>query len=148
MSIEFKFKINKEKNIKLNIKQFNLSVLKLKVKGIDSNKNKFSAHITIKFNNVSNKIVVKKIIISQLEIENSSEENSYVQYRNIYTHNILSSSSSSSSSSSCKNNKVYNQIYLFAKNIKLFTQNDKVDYMIFSLKNTNIKKMKIRGKIN
>lgn len=149
MSTDFKFKLNKDKNVKLNIEHFNLNKLKLKVRGINKQNNKFSAYITIKFNNVSNKIVVEKINISHLEIENSSEENSYLQYRSIYKpfHLPSSSSSCSSSSSSCENDEIYKQLKIFAKNIKLFTKNNKVEYILFSLHDTNIKKMKLRGKL-
>lgn len=146
MSTEFKFKLNKDKNVKLNIENFKLNLLKLKLKGITKHNLKFNAHITIKFNNVSNKIVVEKINISHLEIDNSSEDNSYHQYRSIYKPFRLSSSSSSSSS--CDNQELYNQLKIFSKNIKLLTINNKVDYILFSLHNTNIKKMKLRGKIN
>lgn len=152
MSTDFKFKISRDKNVKLNIEHLNLNVLKLKVKGINKQKNKFNAYITIKFKNVSNTIVVEKINISKLEIENSSEENSYLEYRSIYKPFHLPSSSScsssSSSSSSCENDELYKQLKIFAKNIKLLTKNNKVDYLLFSLHDTNIKKMKLRGKIN
>ena len=152
MSTDFKFKISRDKNVKLNIEHFNLNYLKLKVKGINKQKNKFNAQITIKFKNVSNTIVVEKINISKIEIENSSEENSYLQYRSIYKPFHLPSSSSCSSSysssSSCENEELYKQLKIFAKNIKLLTKNNKVDYLLFSLQETNIKKMKLRGKIN
>jgi hypothetical protein len=151
MSTDFKFKLNKDKNVKLNIEHFNLNKLKLKVRGISKQNKKFSAYITIKFNDVSNKIVVEKINISHLEIENSSEENSYLQYRSIYKPFHLPSSScsssSSSSSSSCENEELYRQLKTFTKNIKLLTKNNKVDYILFSLHDTNIKKMKLRGKL-
>ena len=151
MSTDFKFKIRRDKNVKLNIGHLNLNVLKLKLNGINKQKNKFNAQIIIKFKNVSNTIIAKKIKISKLEIDNSSEENSYSKYRCIYKpFNLASSSScsSSSSSSTCENEELYKQLKIFTKNIKLLTKNNKVNYLLFSIHKTNFIKMKLRCKIN
>jgi len=145
MPTDFKFKINRDKNVELNIEDLNLNYLKLKVKGINKQKNKFNAQITIKFKNVSNTIIVEKINISK--IENSSEEDSCLQYHSIYKPFHLPSSSCSTSSSSCENEELYKQLKIFAKNIKVLAKNNKVDYLLFSLQETNIKKMKLRGKL-
>lgn len=149
MSIEFKLKLKKD--IKINIEPLKLKKIILKIKGINKINEIFVAYITIKFEIKHNKIVVKKINISKLEIENSSDDFSYIKYRNIYKINISNSSSSSSSSSSLKNanlTNIYNNLIKFTKNIKLSTDDNKVNGLFFSLKNTNIKKMKLRGKIN
>ena len=151
MSKEFKIKINKD--IRINIEPLKLKKIILKIKGKNEKNEIFNAHITIKFNNKSNKITVKKINISKLEIENSSDEFSYLEYRNIYNnniHNLISSSSSSSSSSSCKDKNltnIYNHLITFTKNIKLLTKNNKINGLFLSLKNSDIKKMKLRCKL-
>ena len=145
MSKEFKIKLKKD--IKINIKQFKLEKMLLKIKGKNENGEIFVANIIIKFQNKNNVITVKKINIKKLEIENSSDELSCEKYGNIYC-NINSLISSSSSSQDEKTSEIYNQLIKFAKNIKLYTENDKVIGLYLTLKNTNIKKMKLRGLLN
>ncbi len=144
MLTEFKLKIESKKNAKLHIEELNLKKLFFKVKGITKDNTKFYANITVKFCNDSNKIIVKKINITHLEVLDLSDESSYIACRNIYTLNNITSSSCSSSNDTTN---VYNQLKLFTKNIKLITKNNSVEYIIFSLNNTHIKKMKLKGKL-
>ena len=142
MLSEFKLKIEAKKNAKLYIEQLDLKKLVFKVKGITKNNTKFYANITVIFGNKSNKIVIKKINITHLEVIDPSDDSSYMVCRNIYTlNNIISSSSSDTTN-------VYEQLKLFTKNIKLIVNNNGVEYIVFSLGNTQIKKMKLKGKFN
>ena len=140
MSIEFKLKL--KKNIKLNIEPLKLKKMLLKVKCKDDDKKIYTGVITILFESKSDTIVIKKIYITKLELDDSSDDYTYDRYHNVYTlDNILSSSSDD------KTTDMYKQLKSFAKNIKLQSEHDKVNAIIFSLKNTDIVKMKLRGKI-
>ncbi len=147
-SKEFKIKIIND--IKLNIDSIKLNKLYLKIKGKNNKKEIFNANVTILLTVKSNKVVVEDTIISKLELDNSSDELSYNKYRNIYNHSFesLLSSSSSSSSNEQELKNIYKQISIFVENIKFYNENNKVNAIYFTLKNSNIKKMKLRGKLN
>jgi hypothetical protein len=151
MSKEYKIKIKKD--IKVNIKPIEVEKITLKIKGKTNRGEIFNAKIAIKLYNKSGKIYVKRVNISDLEIESRScrdDCSSYFKCRNYY--NICySSSSSSSCSSSCQNNnidEIYEQLTIFAKNIKLLAEDNKVNCIYFFLKNTKIKKIKMICKFN
>ena len=151
MSRNFKIKIKKDYT--LNIEEIKIENIILKIKGKNNKGEIFNANIIISFSNKSNKIKIKKINISKLEIEYSSDDNSFDEYRNIYTEHFQNILSYSSSLSSYNNNdknmkEIYNQLVIFIKNIKLSIENYKVNSIHFTLKNTNIKKIKLRGKVN
>jgi len=144
MSKEFKIKI--KNNVKIKIESSKLEKMILKIKGKNDKNEIFVAHIKIKFNNKLNILSIKKINISKLEIENSLDEFSYTKYRNIYNININSLMTYSSNDENI--NDIYNQLIIFTKNIKLLIKNNKCNRLFLTLKNTNIKKIKLRGKIN
>ncbi len=150
MSNEFKIQIKSD--IKLNIEPIKLNKLYLKLKAKNNKGEIYNANISISLNYKSNKLIVEDINISKLELDNSSEDElSYNKYRNIYKDcfKSLSSSDSSSSSSSEEDLKnMYKQLNKFAKNIKFNYENNKVNSIYFTLKDTNINKMKLRGKLN
>jgi hypothetical protein len=148
MSKKFEFKLT-NKSVKLNLKSFEMKKLVLKFIGIHgTKKTKFYAKINIRFNSDINNInnAIKNINIEELKIDDIQDEKiSKCKYNYFY---VLCSSSSSSSDSSCiSSSEIYNNIMLFIKNIKLSMNDNKLESVIFSLKNTNIKKIKVKGKI-
>lgn len=148
MHKKFEFKL-KNKKIKLNFKSAKIDKILMKFVGIYGNKKiDFKAKINIKFKNNLNEVnPIKKIKIEELKIDNLyDEKNSKCNYSDFYN---FSSSSSSSSSSNDNSSKIYNDVLLFIKNIKLLinTENNNLEAIIFSLANTNIKKIKVKGKI-
>lgn len=148
MSKKFEFKLT-NKSVKLNLKSFKIKKLVLKFIGIYGNKKiKFYAKINIRFNIDTNNInnAIKNINIEELKIDDTQDEKiSKCKYNDFY---VLCSSSSSSSDSSCiSSSEIYNNILLFIKNIKLSMNDNKLESVIFTLKNTNIKKIKVKGKI-
>lgn len=145
MSKEFKIEIKDD--VKLNIDCLKLDKIFLKLKGKNKNKKIFNANIIIYLDKKSNKISIGEYKICKLEIENS-EESSYDEYRNIYNNSCSFLSSSSCSSSNDNLKKIYKELNKFVKNIKFTSENNKVCSINFSLKNTHIKKMKLRGKLN
>lgn len=150
MSKEFKLTVKKD-SVKLNISSLNIKPTKLKkINLVIRGKNKFdqyfNAYVTIKFDNTSTKIKIKKINIKKLEIENLSDDNSYFDYKNIYNLDLDSSSSSSSENNVTQD--VYDNLNLFVKSIVLSINNDVVNTITFTLKNTNIHKLKLKGKIH
>jgi len=145
MSKEFKLKIKSD--AKLHIGTINFSKLILKIKGKTNRGEIFNANISILIKNKQGKMSIEKITISKLEIESSSDNLSLNEYRDIYNINSSFDSCSSSSSSSDDLNDLYEQLNIFAKNIK-FSSDNKGNYINFTLDNSNIKKMKLRGKLN
>lgn len=144
MSKKFKFKLEK-KSVKLNIRSI-VEKLTLKFIGLYGNKKiKFTTSVSIKFDQ-SGKI--KKINISELDTDIFSDNNSKNKYLKSYLLCPSNSSNSSSSSSCSYSSNIYNEIKSFINNIKIISDNEKLSSIIFSLKNTNIKKIKVKGKLN
>lgn len=151
MSKKFEFKLT-NKSVKLNLKSLEIKKLVLKFIGIYGTKKiKFYAKINIIFNtgNINGTNAIKNINIEELKIDDIPDEiNSKCGYNDFYVLHSLSLESSSSSDSSCiSSSEIYNNILLFIKNIKLSMNDNKLESVNFSLKNTNIKKIKVKGKI-
>lgn len=150
MSKKFKFKLQ-SKRAKLNLKSNEVKKIVLKFIGIyGSKKIKFYTKISIKLNCIANILngmdVVKNINIEELKIDEAlNEKNSECRYNNYYT--LCTSSDSSSDSSCISSSEIYNSVMSFIKNIKFTASKNKLENAIFSLKNTNIKKIKVKGKI-
>lgn len=145
MSKKFEFKLT-NKSVKLNLKSFEIKKLVLKFIGIYGTKKiKFYAKINIRFNTYNINNAIKNINIEELKIDDIQDEKiSKCKYNDFY---VLCSASSSSDSSCISSSEIYNNILLFIKNIKLYMNDNKLESVIFTLKNTNIKKTKVKGKI-
>lgn len=140
MSKKFEFKLEK-KSVKLNV-DTKVKKLVLKFIGLYGNKKtKFSAGVSVKFDEDEK---IKKINISDLDVNNCSDEHS----KNKHLTSYLIYSSSSSSSSCYSNTNIYDEIKSFINSIKFVSDNEKLSSVIFSLKNTNIRKIKVKGKLN
>lgn len=138
---KFVFKLD-TKSIKLNLNHFDYKKITLKFIGI-YNKIKFNSKVIIILKNN----FIEKINIVELDID----ESCYDEYSNYNFHSIYKSPidlSLSSCFSNVYNEEIYNQVMKFIKNIKLVVEKNKLTSIIFSLKKTNIKKIKIKGKIN
>lgn len=156
MSKKFEFKLSK-KSIKLNLEISSIKKITLKFVGIYGNeKIKFNSRVNVKFNLSTQKI--KKINIVELEFDKfdkfdkfskcdkyNDETYSDYSWRSIYL--LPNDSCDSSSHSSIVDNEIYEHVLQFIKNIKLVINENKISSLIFNVKNTNIKKMKIKGKI-
>lgn len=141
MSKKFEFKLEK-KSIKLNLETLDIKKIVLKFIGVyGREKVSFNAKVNIKlnFNNIQN--LIEKVEIVELEVNNYNNSS--------FKHNVyVLESSSSSCSSSASDEEIYEQVMKFIKNIKFIVENNKLSSIVFSLKNTNIKKVKVKGKIN
>lgn len=146
-SKKFEFKLSK-KSIKLNLEIYDVKKITLKFIGeYGKEKIKFNAKVNIKLNPNNINKLIEKVEIVELEVNNHNNHNDdYLFKHNIYT--LDTSSSSSSSCSSVSDEEIYNQVKKFVKNIKFIGENNKLASMIFSLEKTNIKKIKLKGKIN
>jgi hypothetical protein len=142
MSKKFEFKLSK-KSIKLNLEIYDVKKITLKFIGIyGREKINFNAKVNIKLNLNNIEKLIEKVEIVELEINNHNDDN-------LFKHNIYTlGTSSSSSSSSVSDEEIYNQVKIFVKNIKFISENKKLLSMIFTLEKTNIKKIKLKGKIN
>jgi hypothetical protein len=146
---KFEFKLSK-KSIKLNLEIYDVKKITLKFIGVyGKEKINFNAKVNIKLNPNNINKLIEKVEIVELEVNNHNNHNDYNLFKhNIYTLDTSSSSSSSSSCSSVSDEEIYNQVKKFVKNIKFIGENNKLSSMIFTLEKTNIKKIKLKGKIN
>ena len=144
MSKRFEFKLEKKKSVKLNLETYNIEKIVLKFIGVyGREKTTFNAKVNIKFNFNNIKNLIKKVEIVELEVDKDNYSNSSFKH-NIYTLE----SSSSSCSSIALDEEIYNHVQKFIKNIKFIVKNNKLSSIVFSLEKTNIKKLKVKGKIN
>ena len=146
MSKKFEFKLEK-KSVKLNLKIFDIKKITLKLIGIYGGKQiNFNAKVNIKLNSDIDNLI-NKVEIVEIDVYNSLNDDCSFCSNNIY--NLSSDSSTSSSSSmSDRDEKIYKQVNKFIKNIKFITNNGKLTNIVFSLKKTNIKKLKVSGKLS
>lgn len=141
MTKKFKFTLEKKNAVKLNLETPNIKKISLKFIGVYNNKKvKFSSGINIKFNK---KNLIENVDIIELNVDRTFYNN-ITNYKNIYT---LCLDSSSSLNSNNLEDEIYTQVTKFIKNIKLVSENNNLKSIIFNLKNTNINKIKIKGKI-
>jgi hypothetical protein len=147
MSNEFKIKIKTKTGTIVNIDYIKFNKLFLKIKGKNNKGEIFNSKIIISLSKKFNKIIIGDFSISELEIINSFEELSYNEFRKIYSNNLPSLSSSSSLSEKQNLKNIYKELNIFVKNIKFNTENNKINSIYFTLNNTNIQKIKLRGKI-
>jgi hypothetical protein len=142
---KFEFKLEK-KSVKLNLETSNVKKIVLKFIGVyGREKITFSTKVNIKLNsnninNINN--LIEKVEIVELDVDNYNNNS---LKRNVYT---LDSSSSTSSQSVASDEEIYDQVMKFIKNIKFIADNNKLSSVVFSLEKTNIKKVKVKGKIN
>lgn len=141
MSKKFEFKLEK-KSIKLNLETSDIKLIVLKFIGVyGREKTTFNAKVNIKLNSNNIKNLIEKVEIVELEVDNYNNNNSF-------KHNVYTLESSSSSSSVASDEEIYDQVMKFIKNIKFIAENNKLSSVVFSLEKTNIKKVKVKGKIN
>jgi len=137
------FKLEK-KSLKINLETSDINKIVLKFIGVyGKEKTIFNTKVNIKLNsnninNINN--LIKKVEIIELNVNNYN-------YNYLLKHNIYTLENSSSSSSIASDGEIYNQVMKFIKNIKFIAENNKLS-CVFSLKKTNIKKVKVKGKIN
>lgn len=144
---EFKLKKNKETNLNLNNISNDLKKITMKFIGLYGNsKTKFSSKVVIELDN-KNKNLIKSVNIEELEVNESCDHHSDYVFQNVYTL-CEYSTYSSSSCSSVSSKDVYDEVMKFLKGIKLITNNNKLSGITFSLKNSQIKKIKVKGKLN
>lgn len=142
MSKKFEFKLEK-KSIKLNLETTDIKKITLKFIGIYGKKKvNFNAKVNIKLNSTNINKLIEMVEIVELNVNNYDDDNSFKH--NVYTLDV----SSSSSCSAVDDDEIYNQVMKFIKNIKFIAENNKLSSIIFTLEKTNIKKIKVKGKIN
>lgn len=141
MSKNFEFELKKN-GVKLNMKNLNFRKIKLKFVGTyGSQKTVFNAKVCITLNPDNFKKLIKNISIDDIHIKKSIYDE-YSSISNIYCLPV------DQSSSTCTyDEEIYDEVMSFIKNIKFIIDNDKLTHMIFSLKNSNIKKIKLKGKL-
>lgn len=144
MSKSFEFKL-KKKSVKLNLETKNFNKITLKFCGIyGCDKTVFTAKVCIKLDPKNTKKIIKSVDIVDIEVNKCEyDELSHYSYRDIYRLPI-----DTSSSSSICDDVIYDEVMCFIKNIKFLIENNKLCSMIFTLKNTDIRKIKVKGKIN
>ncbi len=152
---EFKLKLYQNKNSVVNSKQCEPFKVVMKLKGIYK-KYKFSAKVSFKVSINSNKVQIKDLKIDDIVAKSKSKycnkDNYWMSDYNIDDiYNLHLSSSSSSSSCSKSSNEsidamIYEQIKKFVKNINLNVSNNCVNSLLFTITNTKISKMKVKGK--
>lgn len=144
MSKKFKFKLEK-KSVKLNLETLDIKKIVLKFIGVyGREKVSFNAKVNIKLNLNDIQNLIEKLEIVELEVDKDNYNNCSFKH-NVYT---LESLLSSSSSSVVSDEEIYNHVMKFIKNIKFIVENNKLSSIVFSLEKTNIKKVKVKGKIN
>jgi hypothetical protein len=137
---KFKFKLEK-KSVKLKVEKI-VKKLTLKFIGLYGNKKmKFTSCVSIKFKKDGK---IKKIYITDLDVNDCSSD----QSKNEHMKSYLICSSKSSTSSYSSHSNIYDEIKSFINGIKFLSIDNKLSSIIFSLKNTNIRKIKVKGKLN
>ena len=147
---EFKLKKNKTTNLKLGKVSNDLKKITMKFVGLYSkSKVKFSSKVVIHLDS-KNKNLIKSVTIEELDVKDSSDHHTGCEFNNVYTLYSSSSSSSSSCSSSSSNSSddVYDEVMKFLKHIKLTTENNNLTGIIFSLADSKIMKIKVKGKLS
>lgn len=139
-----KFKLNIRKNREeIDVSRLNSDRLKIifRLKALYKNENiegKVSFHISIS----NNKPKIRNLTIYNLEFETSNSKSSS-SYHNPYT--LSSSILDSSSDKSSKYTQIYDSIRKFIQNIMIKKNNNKINTIYFSLTNSDITKMNLRG---
>lgn len=141
MSKKFVFKLQ-NKSVQLDLLSSDIKKITLKFIGFYKKKIRFNAKVYIKLNPCNVNKLIEKVEIIELEI-NKNDDNSF-KY-NIYTLDCFSSSSSLSSVS---DDKIYNQVIKFIKNIKFIIKDQQLTRMVFTLEKTDITKIKAKGIIH
>lgn len=144
MSKKIEFKLEKKKSVKLNLETYDIKKIMLKFIGVyGREKTRFNAKVNIKLNYNNIKNLIEKVEIVELEVDKDNYNNC------LFKHHIYTLESSSSSCSSiASDEEIYNHVMKFIKNIKFIVENNKLSSIVFSLEKTNIKKVKVKGKIN
>ncbi len=148
LKFNFKLKDSSEivENNSLDKSSLNFS---LKLKGLVYDK-QFYSKVNFKIKYFENKNIISDLIIKNIDIDSknsssySSEE--LISFGNIYTMSIFDDNSSSCDSYLEK--KIYKIIKSFIKSIKVKVKNNIINKINFTIKNSKIKKLFIKGTIN
>lgn len=122
--------------------------ISLKLKGL-IHKKKFSSKVNFQIKSSKYKNTITDLVISNINIDSSSSSSysseELICMSNVYTLCLLNDNSTNSNNSIER--KIYKSIKSFIKSIKVKTNNDQINKINFSIENSKINKLLIKGLI-